>query len=107
MLSWDRHAGKSRSRYWIISGHSIVRSAIGRCIPCKRARASTMKQEMVDLPPDQVSPGDPPFTKVGVDYFGPIIVTGGRTELKRYGCLFVYMPCHKGNTSGGGVLSGN
>lgn len=67
---------------------SSVRSVIGRCIPCKRARASAMKQEMADLPPDRVTPGDPPFTKVGVDYFLPIIVTRDRTELKRYGCLF-------------------
>ena len=30
----------------------------------------------------------PPFTFVGVDFFGPILVKIGRSEVKRYGCLF-------------------
>lgn len=84
----ERVLAELRSRYWIVCGRATVRSVIGRCIPCKRARASALKQEMADLPSDRVTPGDPPFTKVGVDYFGPIIVTRGRSEIKRYGCLF-------------------
>ena len=43
---------------------------------------------MADLPADRVTPGEPPFSKVGVDYFGPLVVKRGRTEYKRYGCLF-------------------
>jgi hypothetical protein len=31
---------------------------------------------------------NPPFTFVGVDYFGPIMVRQGRSHVKRYGCLF-------------------
>ena len=84
----ERVLAESRLWYWIVGGRSTVRSVIGRCFPCKRAWASALSQEMADLPPDRVTPGDPPFTNVGVDYFGPIIVIRGRTELKRYGCLF-------------------
>ena len=43
---------------------------------------------MADLPFDRVHPGAPPFTCVGVDYFGPFIVHGRRSLVKRYGVIF-------------------
>ncbi|XP_013888252.1 uncharacterized protein LOC106535729 [Austrofundulus limnaeus] len=43
---------------------------------------------MANLPADHVTPSQPPFTSVGVDYFGPINIKRGRSEVKRYGCLF-------------------
>ena len=43
---------------------------------------------MVDLPPDRVTPGMPPFSFVGVDYFGPFTVKRGRCSVKRYGVFF-------------------
>ena len=46
------------------------------------------KQKMADLSPDRVTPGMPPFSFVGVDYFGPFTVKRGRCSVKRYGVLF-------------------
>ena len=43
---------------------------------------------MADLPFDRVTPGEPPFSFVGVDCFGPSVVKSGRAQIKRYGCLF-------------------
>lgn len=43
---------------------------------------------MADLPLDRVSPDEPPFTYVEVDYFGPFGVKRGRTIVKRYGVIF-------------------
>ena len=43
---------------------------------------------MADLPELMVVPEKPPFTFVGVDYFGPLEVKQGRSRVKRYGCLF-------------------
>ena len=42
---------------------------------------------MADLPQDRASPS-PPFTFVGVDYFGPFVIKEKRKELKRWGVLF-------------------
>jgi len=42
---------------------------------------------MADLPQDRVTP-TPPFTYVGVDYFGSFITKEGGKEHKRYGALF-------------------
>ena len=43
---------------------------------------------MADLPKERITPDKPPFTAVGVDYFGPLEVKQGRSRVKRYGCIF-------------------
>ena len=43
---------------------------------------------MASLPEDRLIPDKPPFTYVGIDYFGPLEVKQGRSRVKRYGCLF-------------------
>jgi hypothetical protein len=45
-------------------------------------------QKMADLPADRTESDLPPFTNVGVDYFGPFYVKIGRSLHKRYGCIF-------------------
>lgn len=55
---------------------------------CKRQHASLCTQQMAPLLEEQMSPDKPPFSLVGIDYFGPLIVKAGRTHLKRYWCLF-------------------
>ena len=43
---------------------------------------------MADLPADRLTPGEPPFSYVGIDFFGPLYVKQGRSTVKHYGCLF-------------------
>lgn len=43
---------------------------------------------MVDLPKERLLPDLPPFTHVGVDYFGPLEVKRGRSYFKCYGVIF-------------------
>ena len=43
---------------------------------------------MGSLPRARLTPNLPPFTHVGVDYFGPLNVLVGCRVEKRYGCLF-------------------
>ena len=74
--------------YWIIKGRSAVRRVISSCFQCKRFGAVRGEQLMADLPKERLMSGDPPFTNVGVDYFGPFYVRQGRSNVKRYGCLF-------------------
>ncbi|XP_077997425.1 uncharacterized protein LOC144450653 [Glandiceps talaboti] len=45
-------------------------------------------QRMAVLPVDRVTPQYAPFTCTGVDCFGPFLVKRGRSQEKRYGCLF-------------------
>ena len=66
----------------------VVRAELKRCYQCRRRAAQVCSQKMADLPTDRVTPHKPPFTYVGVDYFGPFVVKQGRSLVKRYGCLF-------------------
>ncbi|KAI2647244.1 putative ABC transporter ATP-binding protein YnjD [Labeo rohita] len=43
---------------------------------------------MADLPHNRITPDEPPFSRVGLDCFGPFEVKRGRTVIKRYGLIF-------------------
>ena len=46
---------------------------------------------MANMPKERDRPDLPPFTNVGVDYFGPVEVKRGRVTVKRYGVIFTCM----------------
>ncbi|XP_045210548.2 uncharacterized protein LOC123561953 [Mercenaria mercenaria] len=79
---------ETRAYYWILRGPSAVKKVIGRCFVCKRQHSPPLTQQMAPLIKGQTTPDKPPFTFVGVDYFGPLMVKYGRSCSKRYGCLF-------------------
>ncbi|XP_066302751.1 uncharacterized protein [Branchiostoma lanceolatum] len=79
---------KVRERYWIPQVNSLIRQVIGKCVTCRRHHGKTGEQKMADLPSFRVTPEDPPFTNVGVDYFGPFEVKRGSSIVKRYGVIF-------------------
>ena len=77
-----------RQKYWIPCANALSRKIINDCVKCRRLRGNVGEQKMADLPSDRITPDLPPFTKVGVDYFGPIEVKKGRGTIKRYGVIF-------------------
>ena len=77
-----------RQNYWIVKGAATVRKVLGKCILCRRRNARAGQQMMSDLPKERVTPCNPPFYFSGVDYFGPFVVRQGRSDVKRYGCIF-------------------
>jgi len=84
----ERTLAETRQVFWIVKGRATVRRVLSKCITCKKLRAQPVSQFMGDLPKDRVTPNEAPFTRVGVDYFGPFLVKRARSELKRYGCIF-------------------
>lgn len=77
-----------RQKYWIPGATVAIRKIMSKCVICRRINATPGQQQMADLPLDRISPDEPPFTYVGVDYFGPFGVKRGRTIVKRYGVIF-------------------
>ena len=90
---WLGHAGRGhvltllREKYWIVGANSAVRQRIAG----RRNKASPQNQKMADLPSVRLTQA-PPFTYVGVDFFGLYITEEGRKEgrkeSQRYGALF-------------------
>ena len=91
------HAGREfvlsliREKYWIISGRQAVRQVLKRCVTCRRLYSRPVSQKMADLPSQRITSDKPPFSYVGVDFFGPFYVKSGRSQAKRYGCIFTCM----------------
>ena len=77
-----------RKKYWITKIRVVVKSVARRCLTCKKLFGSTVSQVMADLPSERLEPYKRPFSYTGVDCFGPFYVKQGRSQVKRYGCIF-------------------
>ena len=90
----EGHAGTNqtlnaiRNKYWILKGQRTVRNIISKCIRCKKLTARPCSQLMAPLPDARIDIDETPFSAVGIDYFGPLVVKRGRSLEKRYCCLF-------------------
>ena len=91
------HAGPSlltaslSSRFHIVRGRSLIRSITRSCVICRRS-AKPRPPLMGQLPPERVTP-DIVFSRVGIDYAGPILTKLGAvrrpTIVKSYIAVFV------------------
>ncbi len=72
------HVGSShtlaaiRKEYWVIKGRSVVNYVLHRCSLCRLHRSYPYKPpDAPPLPSERVR-SSPPFSFIGLDYFGPI-----------------------------------
>ena len=77
-----------RSKFWVIRANSVVRKLLANCFSCRRRPAPVCSQKMADLPKERVTRGQPLFSHVGIDFFGPFMEKQGRSQVKRHGCIF-------------------
>lgn len=84
----ERVLAEIRQCFWILKGRAVINRTLKSCLQCRKLRAKPQIQQIPDLPDSRVTPGEPPFTRVGIDYFGPFLAKKACSELKRYGCLF-------------------
>ena len=77
-----------RRKFYLLRGYKQVKRVLSNCVKCRKHHGQPMQQLMGDLPKERVAASQPPFTFVGVDYFGPFNVKYRRSTVKRYGCLF-------------------
>lgn len=54
---------------------------------------------MADLPKERITPDEPPFTNVGVDFFGPFEVKRGRSTVwKETVWIHLYLSKYQGSS---------
>ncbi|XP_056125219.1 uncharacterized protein LOC130103060 [Rhinichthys klamathensis goyatoka] len=63
-----------RQKYWIPGACAAIRKVLAKCVICRRLSASPGHQKMADLPYNRITPDEPPFSRVGLDCFGPFEV---------------------------------
>ena len=83
----DHVRNELRQQYWILRCRATVRKILHQCSYCPRRKAKPVPHMMESLPSDRLQVA-PAFSKVGVDFFGPLRVKHLRKQEKRYGCLF-------------------
>ena len=70
-----------------LNGRSAAKRVLNLCITCRLWKISQGRQQMRNLPAQRVEAARP-FNFVGTDLMGPILVTIGRSRVKRYVCIF-------------------
>ena len=89
------HAGVSqtlsevRQEYWIIHGRPEIRWIIRQCLICIHWEGGPFKTPPFAPFPDYVLSSDnPPFTFVGLDYLGPLMIKDDDIITNNWICLF-------------------
>ena len=88
------HAGRQhvlaeiRKKFWLIRANATIRKSLNSCVVCRKRSNISCTQQMADLSPRRLTPNKPPFSSVGVDFFGPFLTRKGRSNSKRYGVIF-------------------
>ena len=79
-------------KFWPIRGRGMARQIVHKCQRCFRSRPTPVRQFMGELPAARVNVSRP-FSKAGVDYFGPVYLRPGprRAAVKAYVAIFVCM----------------
>ncbi|XP_055590700.1 uncharacterized protein LOC129742784 [Uranotaenia lowii] len=79
---------EARQRIHVPALRSLVRTVAKKCQQCAVYKARPAIPRMAPLPVARLSSQVRPFSNVGLDYFGPLMVRVGRSNVKRWVALF-------------------
>ena len=77
-----------RQHCWIPQARRAIRAIATRCQHCKIRKAQPHSARMAPLPTPRTTKMQGAFQVAGVDYFGPILATRGRSTVKLWGVIF-------------------
>ena len=78
-----------RTRFWVSKGRQAVKLSIRRCVVCRRYEGTAYSVPVTaQLPSFRVEQA-PPFSRVGIDFAGPLYVKASGNQMKKvYIALF-------------------
>lgn len=96
-----------RERFWIVCPRNSIKKLIYQCVRCTMRKSKPMTALMGQLPIERLQMHERCFSVVGVDFFGPVMVTIRRAVEKRYGVMFTCMGSRASHLELAGDLSTN
>lgn len=90
VLHWGVRAtmAELRNKYWVPQARRQIKKMKMKCVTCKRYGGKVNPApSMASLPSYRVQEARP-FSKIGVDFAGPLFVVNGKKTLKVYICLY-------------------
>ena len=76
--------------YLPMGGRRRVSRIISSCLKCRQLRALPMQQKMADLPESRLEK-TPPFSRCGIDVFGPFLIRHGRSTRANSGTQKIWV----------------
>ena len=81
--------GEVRSRFWVPKGRQVVKKILRECVTCKREQGKPFGNPPVAALPDFRVGEATPFSKVDVDFAGPLFAKSQTGEMSKvYIALF-------------------
>ena len=81
--------GELRSRFWVTKGLQVVKKILKECVTCKREQGKPFRAPPTAALPNYRVKEARPFSKVGIDFAGPLFVKFHTGEMvKAYIALF-------------------
>jgi hypothetical protein len=88
--------GTVRNRYWILGGQRTIDIVVRRCLPCRKSEGQPFRPPKLGSLPAQRVTQSLPFTHVGLDCLGPMMVRmpyAQKSEKKFWILLFTCFSC--------------
>ncbi|XP_055633089.1 uncharacterized protein LOC129773502 [Toxorhynchites rutilus septentrionalis] len=86
--SAETAVNEMRQRFHVSEMRAAFRQIRKLCQWCKIYKAVPAVPRMAPLPPERTTSYIRPFSFVGVDYFGPMLIRQGRSDVKRWVAIF-------------------
>ena len=83
-----------RMRYWIPRGRANFRMALRQCLICRRHEGGPYKLLFFSPLPSSRATEATPFTRIGLDYLGPLYIKTNDNTKKVWVCLFTCLVTH-------------
>ncbi|XP_053376986.1 uncharacterized protein LOC123529097 [Mercenaria mercenaria] len=77
-----------RFRFWIPQGRSVVKSVLRKCRTCRYFEGGPYKMPPFSPLPSSRVQKSTPFSRIGLDYFGPLLIKTTDGPRKTWVCLF-------------------